>query len=277
MSAPLVILIDLDGTIIGNIGPQVCEWELLQRYAPHKMKQFRDNLKQHFMQGLLRPHFTTFIDYIKHHFPHAEFFVYTASETKWAHLVIPCIENITGIQFNRPIFNRTHCIEVKGEYKKSPSKLLPTIFNKMKHKYEMNSIEDFQHNLIMIDNYNVMIKDDDNRLVLAPTYDFASFYDVLRLLDEEQLKEHYMEISPILVAYRLFPSITGTAYSYEVFKSLFFKTLSDEIKACVRKNSVPDIFWSYLASLLTKIGASYEFKDNTIQYINNKLKKKFMQ
>lgn len=273
---PLVVLIDLDGTIIGDISPQVCEWELLQNLAPGKQKAFRDNLKTHLENGLVRPHFTTFLDFVKHHMPHTEFYVYTASDSKWAHVVIPCIEQLYGFQFNRPIFNRNHCIHINGEYRKSPEKLLPTIYSRMKQTYNMASIEDLKHNIVMIDNWNVLLKEEQSRLIQCPTYEFASYYDVLRLLDEETLRKKYVDISAFLSTYDMFPAVSPhTAFSYEVFKALYFETLCKHIKKNIKKNIKVDTFWQTLASIMAKAGAGKEsFPDSTIRYINTKLNKK---
>lgn len=271
---PIVILIDLDGTIIGNVSPQVCEWEIMTRYAPGRMKVFRDNLKINFKQGLLRPNFISFLDYVKYTYNHVEYYVYTASETKWAHVIIPCIEQEFGITFNRPIFNRNHCFVVDNEFKKSPCSLLPQIVNRLKQKYEMIAHHDVKQNIIMIDNSDVVIKKDIDTLIMCPTYNFTIHYDVLRNIDEETLQNHYIDISKILNSYKLFPSIpSGKTFSYEVFKGLYFEALAKSIKNSIELNSLTDDFWKTLADLLTS-KQSLDLSPKGIKYINNKLAKK---
>lgn len=266
---PLVILLDLDGTIIGNISPQVCEYELISMYCPSKLKQFKLNLQTQFHQGLLRPSFTSFLDALKYKFENVEFFVYTASESKWAHLVIGCIENLYGIKLNRPIFNRNHCLQTESSLKKSPRSLLPQIRKALKMKYSDEKLRGL-NKILMIDNLNVLMNSEDEHLILCPTYEFTCYYDVLRLINEDTLQANYMDITKVLNTYGLFPYVSPeTPYSYEVFKAIYFDSLSKKIKGTIRGNSKQDTFWKLLSDLMVKKLESVN--DKVVQYINNKI------
>lgn len=266
---PLIVLIDLDGTIIGDVGPQVCEWEIISKYAPGKLKSFRKNLKTHFQQGLLRPHFTTFLDYIKHRHPTTEYYVYTASEEKWANVIIPCIEQEFGIKFNRPIFNRSHCQIVDNIYKKSPESIMPQIIRGLKKSYQIS--HHTKYNLIMIDNYNVMMEDEDDILIKCPTYEYICTIDVLRNIDEDVIQEHYVEISKALEAYKMFPAEENVMkMSYDKFKALYYTHLAKQTKRALKLNAKQDNFWKIIADLLTK-KSSLDLSPKGIKHINTKL------
>lgn len=267
---PYVFILDFDGTIIGNISPQVCEWEILSKLAPGKMKQFKDNLRSQLEQGLLRPYFSMFLDYMSHNFPNVEVFIYTASDVKWANVAISTVEQLYGIKFNRPLFTRTHCIKKNGEFRKSFDNIIPLIFNKLRQKYDTD-INYIRQNIVMIDNFHDVLIHDDKRLIKCPTYNHVIYYDVLRLIDESLIRSHYIEISKILNDYKLFPTIpTSSPFSYEVFKALYFTELSGNIKSSIKLNSKHDTMWNILISAFSKID-HHPFKDSSIRYINQKL------
>lgn len=270
----MVVLIDLDGTIIGDISPQVCEWEILLRFAPTRLKAYKDNLRTQLKQGLMRPDLTNFMDAIKVKYPHTEFFIYTASETRWANVIIPCIENEYGIRFNRPIFNRAHCINVEYNVKKSPLSIVPQITKVLRSKYEVLD-KSIANSLLMIDNYNVLVKNEDHILLQCPTYEYTIHYDVLRLIDEETLRENYAEIATILKHYKLFPSHVPTEaqFSYEVFKALYFDYLGSSIKKSIKVNAQPDVFWHTLGDVMLSNKVDGPMNPRLVKYINTKLAK----
>jgi hypothetical protein len=269
-SIPLIVLIDLDGTIVGDIGPQLCEWEILHAFEQKKLRQYRENLRTQLLNGVIRPHLTDFLDLMKHKYHNVEFYVYTASEQKWANYLIGTIEQVINMKFNRPIFCRHHCILQKNSYKKSPKSLLPMIYRKLREQYNLESYKQFEHNVVMIDNNNVLLKNEDKRLILCSTYDYAQVYDVCRLLDESTMRNRYLDIVKILERYAMFPIIQNhNNYSYEVFRALFFENIASMIKVQVR-NSYNDTFWMVLGNIIAK-NNPVVFKDSVIKYINEKL------
>ncbi len=116
----ITFILDLDGTIIGDciyqcelykialilakIGIKIKILELLKDYYTEKSK-------------LIRPDFNHFYNTMKQYFPSCQFFIYTASEKKWAELEIKLIEKALGIKFNRPILTTNECIPFKNNNK----------------------------------------------------------------------------------------------------------------------------------------------------------------
>jgi len=229
---PNLYFFDIDGTMVGDVIPQIVEWELLTKYDKSKLPQFKKNLVTQLQNGLLRPHLATFIDSLKSRSEASEFYVYTASETKWAHYLVGCIEQVIGTKFNRPLFTRTHCTATQKFYQKSFAHISNILLKK--HK-EFKNIKELLARTTLYDNSRVLIKSEDKCLHLCPTYNFRDVYDVLRLLPEQIVHDNYMEIASYLAAYNYFPSISSHQhYSYHVFKSLYFSYLGAQIKENIK-------------------------------------------
>ena len=159
--APLVLLLDLDGTLYGKVGPILCEYEVSKWLAASgigvgtttttttttntttskrrrttngaanaTMKALRESIVRRMRYGIIRPYVHEFCRNLP---PGVELFVYTASEDSWANFVVPCVEAALGVRFNRPIFSRSHCVRTNpgggdvGDLRKTISGLLPAI------------------------------------------------------------------------------------------------------------------------------------------------------
>ena len=234
------IFIDIDGTIIGDITPQIAEWELIKRFEKSKMQQFKKNLCAQLENGLLRPYFGDFLESVKVN-KECQFYIYTASDTIWANFIISVIENQIGIKFNRPLFTRKHCFINKAQ--KSLHYVAKIAYEKNKHGTK--SLNEFLSKSILIDNNHVLSKQEENKLIICPTYHYIDVYDVLRMLSENTIIDNYHEISKLLYQYHMFPKIeSGTHFSYQVFKSLYFSFIGSSIKDGLKYNKfVKDTFW----------------------------------
>ena len=163
VAAPLVLLLDLDGTLVGKVGTILCEYEIGRWLAASGLdggggtsvrskratttrtsstrsaavsKGLRDSIVRRMRYGIIRPHVHEFCKNLP---PGVELFVYTASEDAWANFVVPCVEAALGVRFNRPIFSRSHCVRASaaassltsgggvGDLRKTIRGLLPAI------------------------------------------------------------------------------------------------------------------------------------------------------
>lgn len=252
MSAPLLLFIDMDGTIIGDIAPQIIEWDIINRFDKKKILTFKENLKAHLAKGIIRPHFLTFLSNLTQVYQNIEVFVYTASDVCWANLIIPCIEQVIEYNFSKPYFTRKHCIYDDGEYLKSIKHISPILHSKLKNKYPSISTNELVSYSLLIDNNNVIVKSEYDKLVRCPTYDAKQIYDVLRNINEMTLQNNYMEVSLMLTLNGYFPKVdTHKHYSFDVFKALYYEVLSKKIKEYLssssNKNRVDD-FWMTLTN-----------------------------
>lgn len=273
---PMVLFIDVDGTLIGDISPQVCEWEILTRFDKSKLRAFRQSLIDTLENGLLRPHIADFLMDLKKRYPQLEMFIYTASNSAWAHYLVPCIEKVTRVPFQRPLFTRNNCI-VKGmEFQKSLDCVLPTVIRRLKHAYPQMTLKNMKNHVAIVDNNNVLVRNEVHRCIRCPTYNFAYYYDVIGKLELSTLMKSYSEVSHFLANYGLFPALSPkTSFSMRSFLTSYHQKLYGVVKARSRelKRSEGDTFWIVLSKVLRKM-ALEDLQEASIRTINRSIEKK---
>ncbi len=232
---PLVLVLDLDGTIVGDVSPQVCEYELLEAAsAPAAtMKLFKADLQSQLTEtALLRPRFRTFARTMTKH--GAELFVYTASDTKWANVIVPAVEAATGVQFNRPLFTRKQCRTEDGVLRKPVKAMLQSIFGALRRKKAggrgpLLHAADLAGRVVFIDNSDVMLQDAPGArqvpLLRCPTYAFRRAYDVLRLMPPRALERK--DVWERLQRYGMCPR---SAAAGETPRAAYYRHLSELVR-----------------------------------------------
>jgi hypothetical protein len=183
-----IFMIDLDGTIIGDISPQVILWDLSNK-SKGLIKYNPAQLKFALSSNLVRPHFVDFFKYLKS--VDALVYVYTASEKRWANFVIPHLERACGIRFDRPIFTRKDCKLREKEFSKS----LQFISRPLMSSLKKNHPDIFQHGKVdvlksvtIIDNTNVYHPSDQPQLVMCPTYSYKYPENIASQISYDQFK-----------------------------------------------------------------------------------------
>lgn len=177
-----IYILDLDGTIVGDVSDILEDYYFRQSYAQvSKNKRYLQTTKElcrKFTEGLIRPYFVDFCKYILST-PASYVYVYTASTNDWANYLIPQIEiyinqklghnhHAKTFAFQRPIFSREHCDKVT--FKKALETIMPEI--KARHKDGFHCV--------MVDN-NVTLQGKETKFLLqCPTYDFATPIDFMR-------------------------------------------------------------------------------------------------
>ena len=197
--APYILLIDLDGTIQGDITPQLKEYVLQKSLGVKLNKKL---LAIDYKKGLLRPYFNDFMNMIDTDYKNkVELFVYTASEKKWANYIVPIIESVTNVKFNRPIFTREQCNMNNNmtEKVKSISIVKPAIIKTLKKQYKSITNNDIINKIYLIDN-NYVLKE-ANFLIKCPTYDKAIFINVLRTIDDNIKQSKFKDICKVILNY----------------------------------------------------------------------------
>lgn len=130
-SLPYIFVLDLDGTIVGNVQYQVSRYSLLNTIHRHGLKtpSIKDLPKAYgTSEKLIRPGFIDCIKTLRANYPWCHIFIYTASEKKWALQELQWIERSIGSDFNRPIFTRSDCvIQSNGNIRKSLKKYYPHV------------------------------------------------------------------------------------------------------------------------------------------------------
>lgn len=194
---PLVLLIDLDGTLIGGVKLLLAEYDMHREAArlagaetaaataAKASRTLRESFVTRLQEGgILRPHVRRFARRMEQLCAKAgatpvELFVYTASEDSWAKFLIPCVEAAIGVRFNRPLFVRSHC--VAGGARKAIAPLLPKIASALRRRYARLASSDLVDRVVLIDNTPDIMMDpsERERLIVCPTYSYRHIHDVI--------------------------------------------------------------------------------------------------
>lgn len=264
LTIPLVVLLDIDGTLIGDITPQVIMYELKQRAKlPYNNKLLQEKLRN----GIIRPNFKLFFNDLRAH--GIEFFIYTSSEKKWAEHIVKQIELSSDVKFNRPIFARNYCHVVNGDYKKSISAVKPAIIKTLKKKYDGINSNSLKNMIMAIDNNTVYEGGDKKNLLLCDTYNYSIPENLPLTINKNVFEKNHSTVMNILLAY--FPKLKVTS-NYMKFEKQFYteyvNTLSNTLKE--KQHSVYDILFKTIRNFI--IGKNIStFNENVVQYLNNKL------
>lgn len=255
---PMVILLDFDGTLVGDVEWLASEYTLFQnqtivkpiKYQPAYVAQDLDN-------GLIRPYLREFLLMSKERYPQMEFFVYTASETEWAEFIIPRVEQRLGIKFHRPFFTRAHCVLRQGSYIKSLDTVRPIIYKRLAKAYHMKSVTDIQ-SLILIDNTpNVLT---DSRVqVVCPTYDYQYPVDLTRQIPMTALESFIPWLRPVVAPTKRFKNMQQFWFYFHRFMAeLYIKSYN------ANKQFLRDQYWKRVTQAFSETDLSkldsYELK-----------------
>jgi hypothetical protein len=266
---PLVFILDLDGTIIGDCSYQVMLYNIDSIVKENKLKSSINKMLLNSYKPntrLVRPYFKYFISTIKKNYPNSLFFVYTASEKSWANKEIGYIEKTHGIKFNRPIFTRNDCItDSFGNLRKSVKKILPRINKVAKKEIPTDKI-------LIVDNNDVFI-DYKSNFLLCPTYDYVLFNNVWEIMKKEYMKimEIYKIITNLISSnkvckycdYKIEPHDTATLEQKHKWLYKKHKKINNMNKVYLK-----DIFWKKLTSNIIE-NKIQSFDKETIAMISN--------
>jgi len=264
-------ILDLDGTIIGDciyqcelykiglilgkLGIKIKTPEILEEYYTEKSK-------------LIRPNFTYFYNTMKENYSSCEFYIYTASEKKWAELEIKLIEKTLGIKFNRPILTRNECIPVetgtKIEYKKSINAI------KKKIKFKDN---DETNKIFIIDDNDVYL-DNKEHLLNCCIYNYKLFCNYWDYIPIKKIKRKIClaYLQTLINQGRLNPIQKQTQIQMKT-QMEYYKWLYNKIKELnkINKKYKKDNFWLKLTKIIVE-NKIHDFNNTTIQFIHKLLR-----
>ena len=273
-SVPLVIYLDFDGTIIGDITPQVTEWEIVSKFCPKELKAYKESIRADVAVGnIMRTGLPKMLSAIKSAHPNVEFYIYTASDGVWANTVVPCVEAAANIQINRPILSRKNCIQATLE--KSLRLIAPIVYRRLKTAYPaLKNADQVYQNSILIDNTDVLIDEERHRCIQCPTYNGIYWTDLLRHVPMETQKRNYLELSILLRSVGLFPKISSKEpFAFDEFRAMYYHALAEHIKSSLkdRKKNKSDNLWPILTKLLLNARIDKGLGDSTAKYLKKKL------
>ena len=259
---PIVFLIDLDGTMIGDITPQLDEYYLikdinmrLKKINEKEIKYKNKILQEELNKYIIRKYLKSFIKKTRE-YDNIELFIYTASFDKWAKFIIPQVEKVLGYKFNRPFLTRNH---LQDKYK-SIKKVKPLIFKSLKNKYNMKNISQLKY-ILLIDNTKNILLEKQN-LIKCPTYNVIYPIDYLRNIPKDTIKVYYNIIENYL-------NLPLSSNVYE-FYSKYYKFLKKQYKYASTNNNkyINDIYWKKLTFILKQNITHISYKNFTYIFKN---------
>jgi len=279
---PLVLLIDLDGTVVGSVDHLATEFNLHTDALRSPSKQtkrssrikpcVRESIVQRLTsEGVLRPYFVEFARTCQN----CELFVYTAGSDEWAAFIVPCIEAVLKTRkFNRPILSRSKCIaNADGTYRKSTKLVKPFVYRALRAKYPALTSPDMLDNRIMLIDNTPDVLIERNQTIYCSTYSYFHAYDFLANITPKELRENFGRIVSML------PFVDPHTTTYEsipLFMAAFYSALAQDAKHMISEKNVKmlkDRFWKRFQAVLEKgvISRGYTFDKAVIKAINNKL------
>lgn len=257
---PLVLFLDLDGTVIGDVMHMLVEKEVVTAFCqgPAAFKAMKASHVSRMRYGVIRPRLDAFLRKVelcnksKEHC--VEIFIYTASEHTWALYITAVIEAAVGFTFNKPIFTRKHCHPLDdGTFYKTLAPLLPLVVSSLRRKGYTLTIPSLEGRIALVDNTPSVIRThvDRVRLIGCPTYNFVLAFDVIRLLDVDVLQVKYQQVARLLASLGMYPVDGGIPRSCRHFQRVYYSALASRCRQTTRAANgaeIRDRFWARLRS-----------------------------
>lgn len=267
---PHVFVIDWDGTIAGNVDYQSQYFNVLSVLKRHRIKPNVTNIIPHAFSPkakLIRPGFASWMKAMKELYGEVYFFVYTASEKRWAHQEIAWVEKLHDIKFDRPIFTRQDCIvDGSGATRKSLAKVFPRMMTSVNKRRPLTPEQRqavLKNHTMIIDN-NAVYLDHTDKLLLCPDYGYNVFENLLHVIPKESRSNPAVQQLILSLANSGYLCPTMNKYStthtpptddeVDGMKELAhqYKWLAIKCKTMCRSNEpyMKDQFWKTLKKLL---------------------------
>jgi hypothetical protein len=252
---PQIVILDLDGTLIGNTESIICYNEILNFVNQYMFTNerihvdFENFVKSALSRELSRPFFKEFYNTLHEKYEHVEIFIYTASKTQWANFMINCFEETHDVKFNRPILTREDCVGNAKHYSKSIKYVEHKILDALKCKYYKENIKIALDNLFIVDDTKEIYNDNDiTRLVKCPMYTNAVNVDVLELLPKDIVAKHYKHIAKILEMHMNMKFPQNTLNMYRMFSRQY----KNNIINYKMTHTHYDEFWKKMTALIER-------------------------
>lgn len=272
--SPYVFVLDIDGTLVGNVSYLVAQWEILNQFNKKKLRMFRSMVIEHLQDGLLRPNLAEFVKRLS---GTCEFFLYTAADDKWAQFFVPCIEAASGIKFARPIFSRKHCLQNGTDLKKSLQKISSIIYPRVKPLFRSKSA--MYQRMLLVDNNKVLLDRESRKSILCPTYGYMTPFDIVSLVDQRVFLENAYLILKIMSKYSLVPdrSISRKLSGFQLLGVYHNSLANNLVEYGTNIHRYDDMrkdkFWLKLLSLFSSCHQKGNSIESIVKYINENVNK----
>lgn len=275
---PYIFIFNLD-VIIGNTDFIMHEYNILN--IIHKYCKINNilnkcidkyDITEELENGLLRPNFKAFIEFIKNKFKNIEFYIYSSiHDNKWINSgIITDIEKTANIKFNKPYLIQIPTFD----------ELLSLITTDLISKYPSFKVQKnkdfvFENQLLFFNSTN---NDKYSKLQIIPdkSYDYSLYYNLnTKFIEKYELKEDIFDNKEILeyLDYDFIPFCNkyGSKYQQDLQLQLI-KDLWWRRKTEIKNKDLKDTYFKDLMELMKK-KRDLKFNDKTITKINQKFNK----
>ena len=186
-SYPLIVVFDLDGTLIGPSNFVTSTWMLVHQVdvvnIDDNLRRCKELVVGSLRSKLARPHIAEFIKALNNKFQYVELFIYTSAGAEWTAFAIGCVEEAFGVSFNRPLFTR----EQHTLYGiKHLTNIIPDIQETLKDKYGFLPSSVIHDTIIVFEDHPEVYTDarDFMRIYKCPSYGNFDHIDILGVFPE---------------------------------------------------------------------------------------------
>jgi len=257
-----VFIIDLDGTIIGDCVYQAEIYKISLILNKLKIKiRINEILEESYKTRLIRPHFKYFIEKIKEFYPSSYFYIYTASEKKWAEKELSIIEKVLNMKFNRPIFTRNDCEMIARGDSIDIKKSIEAIKKRIKVK---------NPEILIIDDNDVYM-DNNDKLIKCCVYNYKYFCNYWDYIPIEKIGNKIVlkYLKTLISKNRLSPIIEKKTMKEKInYYDWLYQKCSEVNKD--NKRCIDDNFWLKLANVIIE-NKILSFNNITVKFIHNKV------
>ena len=281
---PYIFILDIDNTIIGVVDNCTYEYSVLEYiYKYCKMNNINANCNKkidiidELNEGLLRPYFIDFINFIKKKYKNIEIYLYTKSAYFWINNsgLIDNIEKIAKIKFNKPYFTRENALESQ----KLLGNIYDDIIEKMIKKYPLLKIDKnkkkvFESQLVFIDDIPNNLKDYPFKQIICPEYTYMPYYNIKeKIIYKYNINPEIFNNTEILNMFENYDipiyNENGSVYQKDIEYMHINEIKKIRLAQLYSNNSLNDTFFKDLITVLDKNKTIRKF-DN-IPEINKEL------
>lgn len=264
---PHIIVLDLDGTIIGNNEPQLCFIQIFQYISRHcfdnelEHMNMKAIISQAMRDGLARPYLKEFFETISNLHGNYELFVYTASSKDIGNIMVECVEDAFDIQFNRPIFTSKDCTHssyyIIKSIKQIHTKLINCIYKKYPQCKNM-TYDDLLQNITIIDNnMSCYLPTERCRIIHCSTYNQITNIDILKYFPKGLIAKHYKHIISILENYMNMKFYGMSRNMYICFNKQYIQNILQY--NMINHTSTIDNLWETISSIFRDLESTAYF------------------
>ena len=179
-SPKLMVIFDLDSTLIGDISILSKQKTFLEKFYNIQMNE--SDIIIALKNGLLRPYTKKLINLLVKH--NILIVVYTMSTKEWATFVINALQKYIGYNFVSGLFTREDCL--LPSFPKHAFKRIKYVVHRMQ-KYGFPVT---YPNTILIDDNNVLAKDENSRKIHIVPYNFVSLDTISEYIEIKEIKKN---------------------------------------------------------------------------------------